>query len=98
MVFSYIIAVSENPVRKCATNNAVVFTSHHKNFRSSLVYTGLGQAIGSGACTHVDAFCSITVRSGITFCEVAISKTSHLEAHAGFFRLLIKGIFDPYVL
>ena len=52
MVFSYIIAVSENPVRKCATNNAVVFTSHHKNFRSSLVYTGLGQAIGRAACTH----------------------------------------------
>ena len=23
---------------------------------------------------------------------------SHLEAHAGFFRLLMKGIFDPYVL
>ena len=23
---------------------------------------------------------------------------SRLEAHAGFFRLLMKGIFDPYVL
>ena len=26
------------------------------------------------------------------------NNTSRLEAHAGFFRLLMKGIFDPYVL
>jgi hypothetical protein len=32
------------------------------------------------------------------YCKVASSKTSHLEANAGFFRLLMKGIFDPYVL
>ena len=30
--------------------------------------------------------------------KVASSNTSHLEGHAGFFRLLMKGIFDPYVL
>ena len=30
--------------------------------------------------------------------KVASSNTSCLEAHVGFFRLLIKGIFDPYVL
>ena len=30
--------------------------------------------------------------------KVASSNTSHLEAHAGFFRLLIEGIFDPYLL
>ena len=30
--------------------------------------------------------------------NVASSNTSLLEAHAGFFRLLMKGIFDPYVL
>ena len=29
---------------------------------------------------------------------VASYNTSRLEAHAGFFRLLMKGIFDPYVL
>ena len=28
--------------------------------------------------------------------KVAISNPSCLEAHAGFFRLLMKGIFDPY--
>ena len=30
--------------------------------------------------------------------KVASSNTSRLEAHVGFFRLLMKGIFDPYVL
>ena len=29
--------------------------------------------------------------------EVASSEMSHLEAHAGFFRLLMQGIFDQYV-
>ena len=32
------------------------------------------------------------------YSKVASSNTSRLEAHAGFFRLLMKGIFDPYVL
>ena len=30
--------------------------------------------------------------------KVTSSNTSCLEAYAGFFRLLMKGIFDPYVL
>ena len=32
-----------------------------------------------------------------TYRKVASSNTSCLEAHAGFFRLLMKGIFDLYV-
>ena len=34
----------------------------------------------------------------LVYRKVASSKTYRLEAHAGFFRLLMKGIFDPYVL
>ena len=34
----------------------------------------------------------------LSYRKVASSNTSCLEAHAGFFRLLVKGIFDPYVL
>ena len=34
----------------------------------------------------------------INYRKVASSNTSRLEAHAGFFRLLMKGIIDPYVL
>ena len=30
--------------------------------------------------------------------KVGSSKSSRLEAHAGFFRLFMKWIFDPYVL
>ena len=30
--------------------------------------------------------------------KVASSNTSRLEAHEGFFRLLMEGIFDPYAL
>ena len=33
-----------------------------------------------------------------TYRKVASSNKSRLEANAGFFRLLMKGIFDPYVL
>ena len=33
-----------------------------------------------------------------TYRKVASSNKSRLEAHDGFFRLLMKGIFDPYVL
>ena len=33
-----------------------------------------------------------------TYRKVASSNTSRLEAHAGFFKLLMKGIFDPYLL
>ena len=34
----------------------------------------------------------------VNYHKGASSNTSRLEAHAGFFRLLMKGIFDPYVL
>ena len=34
----------------------------------------------------------------IKYPKVTSSNTSRLEAHAGFFRLLMKGIFDPYLL
>ena len=33
-----------------------------------------------------------------TYRKVVSFNTSRLEAHAGTFRLLMKGIFDPYVL
>ena len=31
-------------------------------------------------------------------CKIVKSNTSHLEAHVGLFRLLMKGNFGPYVL
>ena len=38
------------------------------------------------------------VAETIVYRKVVSSNTSCLEAHAGFFRLLMKGIFDPYAL
>ena len=34
----------------------------------------------------------------VIYRKIASSNTSRLEAHVGFFRLLMKGIFGPYVL
>jgi hypothetical protein len=45
--------------------------------------------------------CTFLAASGpffVTFRKVGSSNKSHLEAHAGFFRLFMKGIFYPYVL
>ena len=39
-----------------------------------------------------------TTLGKLLYRKVASSNTSCLEAHAGFSRLLMKGIFDPYVL
>ena len=38
------------------------------------------------------------IDKNLIYRKVASSNTSRLEPHAGFFRLLMKGIFDPYVL
>ena len=42
----------------------------------------------------------VTVPSAkiVKYRKVASSNMSRLEAHVGFFRLLMKGIFEPYVL
>ena len=37
-------------------------------------------------------------KTSVEYQKVASSNSSHLEANAGYFRLLMKGIFDPYVL
>ena len=34
----------------------------------------------------------------MSYCKITSSNTSRLEAYVGFFRLLMKGIFGPYVL
>ena len=41
---------------------------------------------------------SMCAATSFIYRKIASSNTSRLEAHAGFFRSLMKGIFDPYVL
>ena len=58
-----------------------------------------GKLTSVGEISNVKTLYSIIVIPlQLTYCKVESSNTSRLEAHAGFFRLLMKGIFDPYVL
>ena len=41
---------------------------------------------------------SSLLSQAIRYHKVASSNTFHLEEHAGFFRLLMKGILDAYIL
>ena len=51
------------------------------------------------SCSRIwDVFPAVTSQVPGTYRKVASSNTSHLEAHAGSFRSLMKSIFDPYVL
>ena len=54
--------------------------------------------IGREGITQLPHWMSILSMEVSIYRKVASSDTSRLEAHAGFFRLLMKGIFDPYVL
>ena len=40
----------------------------------------------------------IVVQGHLNYRIVASTSSSHFKAHAGLFRLLMKGIFDPYEL
>ena len=52
----------------------------------------------SGAQKKIGKWGYSETLSSNTYLKVASSNTSPLEAHAGFFRWLMKGIFNPYVL
>ena len=52
----------------------------------------------SGMLFTVDYKHQMKPSSKHTYCKVASSNMSCLEAHAGLFRLHMKEIFDPYAL
>ena len=52
-----------------------------------------GHLIKEGLCGL-----DIWTTSGVFNRKVASSNMTHLEAHAGFFRLFMQGILNPYVL
>ena len=47
---------------------------------------------------HVNRYKQIFGPKSLGYFIVASTSPSCFEAHAGLFRLLMKGIFDPYVL
>ena len=54
--------------------------------------------LGSYIALHCKAGRTRGTGDILAYRKVASSNMSGLEAHAGFFRLLMKGIFGPYVL
>ena len=78
---------------------------HGPNFLRHKSFFGQKRIIWALVLLGIFTYCTYYQKSTIeckfdriTYCKVANSNTSHLETHAGFFRLLIKGILDPYVL
>ena len=76
---------------------------HGPNFLTHKSFFGQKRIIWALALLGIFTYCTYYQKStieckfdGITYCKVTSSNTSLLETHAGFFRLLIKGIFDPY--
>ena len=53
---------------------------------------------GHGPATHPRLFDISSFKSNLNYRIVAISSPSRIEAHAGLFKWLMKGIFDPNVL
>ena len=47
-----------------------------------------------GCTNNIGPIC----QENYSYRKVASSNSSRLKAHAGFFRLLMKGFFDPYLL
>ena len=74
------------------------FVRHQRNIFRTQKY-GCFNSPFQKILTHCSAISQNFWRPNeITYRKVVSSNTSHLEAHAGFFRMLMKGIFDAYVL
>ena len=71
--------------------------SYHK-VKAKVIYKNIINRTLKSLNNKTKAYFQSNLHSDCTnYRKVASSNTSHLEAHAGFFRLLMKGIFDPYM-
>ena len=69
------------------------FTRYFPKFQSLI------QILKKLLSIHKCSLSGLVIFLGLTtYRKVTISNTSRLESHAYFSRLLMKGIFDPYVL
>ena len=69
--------------------------------RNILTYNGNQKLEDTRIIYHASVVCAGQARTPaqtFMYCKVASSNTSHLGANTVFFRLLMKGIFDLYVL
>ena len=68
-----------------------MFTGNNSDTYTEVLFSFMGNYLYA---THI--FVAM-VKVQDMYRKVTSSNTSHLEAHAGFFRLLTKGIFNPHV-
>ena len=54
--------------------------------------------LGSNFLRKINSFLGLQIWYNLVYRIVVSASSSHFEAHTGHFRLLMKGIFDPYVL
>ena len=57
------------------------------------LYSEVRLLVCKGSCSRADGVSYIV---GFDYCKVASFNTSCLEAHAGYFKFLMKGILYPY--
>ena len=74
--------------------------TENKNTTAMIIASQNQDYVDEGLAEYQDQIHKLQSKSciGYKYRKVASSNMSRLEAHAGFFRLLMKGIFDPYVL
>ena len=69
---------------------------HVQCHNGGLRYCNCNISYSTRLVKHNGAKCFMN--QNFSYHKVASSNTSRLEAHSGFFRLIMKGIFGPYVL
>ena len=87
----------------CVKCNKSVLENNYKNHMERAHVNMIGKYDTSGVCHHcgeVSFLCSFISQNVFFFVyrKVTSSNTSCLETHVGIYRLLMKGIFDAYVL
>ena len=82
--------------QECLHRTRLIVSPNFSLFYSCQVWQQDQGGVFILVCTYVLLCFSTVLYIGSIYRKVASSNTSRLEAHAGFFRLLMKGIFDPY--
>ena len=98
----FLISIQRLSRLKSSAMERIYYICGHKKLYSSTSYRV--QKLVEILLEHFQQLESITYLLSFSFLlvhtyhKVAIFNTSRLETHTGFFRLLMRGIFDPYVL
>ena len=81
-------------------NNAGLNDDNHRNYTANIfnVIFTVFKCVPISTVISLYGLHLIAAPSTFEYRIVASTSSSRIEAHAGLFRSLMKGIFDPYVL